>query len=116
MSHLFITIPGDESSIRLPAHHEVCGRCAGTGTHCNPSIDGNGITSEEWADWSEEEQESYFSGAYDVTCEECGGKRVVLVPDVDAFTPEQTSAWRSHCEDAAEAATERRWRAAGIQF
>lgn len=37
------TDDGDEVELSLPTYREVCSRCQGTGTHCNPSIDGNGI-------------------------------------------------------------------------
>jgi hypothetical protein len=69
--------------VELPASFEVCGRCRGHGTHTNPNIDGNGITSSEWAEWDEEDQETYMAGGYDVPCEECGGARVVLVVDCE---------------------------------
>lgn len=70
--------------VELPGEFEVCGRCRGRGRHCNPNIDGNGITSSEWAEWDEEEQETYLSGGYDVACEECHGARVILVVDREA--------------------------------
>lgn len=87
-----ITIQGDEGDdlvVDLPARYEVCGRCDGAGKHVNPSIDGNGITSSEWAEWDEDERDSYMNGAYDVTCEECGGLRVVKVADEEALSAEQ---------------------------
>ena len=79
------TDEGEEVIYHIPAKYEVCNMCDGHGSHSNPAIDGNGITSEEWngPDWSEEERETYMSGGYDIQCEECGGKRVELVPDWD---------------------------------
>ncbi len=75
-----------EEEIRLPAKYVVCSRCEGKGTHVNPSIDGHGITAEEWngPDWSEEDKENYLTGFYDVACYECSGKRVTLAVDEDA--------------------------------
>ena len=71
-----------EEVINFPTKFEVCPTCDGKGTHVNPNIDSNGITSDEWAnDWSPEDQETYLSGGYDVPCYECDGKRVV--PEVD---------------------------------
>lgn len=76
---------GNEVVAELPAKYEVCPRCRGKGTHCNPNIDGNGITADEWErDWDEDSREAYVRGDYDVTCTTCGGQRVVLVPDHEA--------------------------------
>lgn len=76
----------DEKDVELPAVWDICQRCKGEGQHSNPSIDGNGITSEEWfgPDWDDESREAYMNGEYDVACEAgcTGGK--VLVPDEDA--------------------------------
>ena len=70
-----------ERTIVVPACYEVCGDCRGTGTHVHPAIDGNGITSSEWAEWDQDDRETYMTGGYDVTCTGCGGVRVV--PEVD---------------------------------
>lgn len=72
---------GEEVEGRLPARYEVCPRCDGEGSHTNPNIDGNGITASEWAEWDEEDRDNYMSGVYDVSCEKCGGLRVVPVVD-----------------------------------
>jgi len=73
---------GNETEATLPGKPEVCSRCNGKGRHVNPSIDGHGITQDEWEnEWSYEEQEMYLSGGYDITCDECKGLRVVLVPN-----------------------------------
>jgi len=74
----------DEPDIKLLCKWGVCGLCNGDGTHTNPSIDAGGIGGDDefWDDDCDEEGNSrYFSGAYDVTCTECKGKRVV--PEVD---------------------------------
>lgn len=71
--------PNDEDII-IPARWEVCPRCDGEGSHVNPSIDGHGLSSDDFAE-DPDFAEAYFSGAYDVPCEECRGRRVVLVPD-----------------------------------
>lgn len=81
---------GDESEVEVPAHHEVCGRCEGHGTHLNPSIGEHAYSAEEFDEAFEpgsEEREHYFrrGGMYDVTCVECHGKRVVLVMDREAM-------------------------------
>jgi len=64
----------------------VCDRCRGKGSHCNPAIDGNGLTREDF-DEDPDFEESYFRGDYDVACYDCKGLRVVPVVDEDALTP-----------------------------
>lgn len=75
--------------VEFPAKFAVCSRCEGKGSHINPSIDGHGITAEEWdRDWDDESRENYFSGVYDVTCGECKGLRVVPVVDEERLNEE----------------------------
>ena len=105
---------GDEVSVIFPAKFEVCDRCSGHGSHTNPNIDGNGITSSEWAEWDEESRETYMSGGYDVSCEECHGARVVKVVDEDALSAEQRKQFEEWHEQESirerEDAEERRYR------
>jgi hypothetical protein len=63
--------------IRLPFEFEVCSSCDGRGKYVDPNIDSQGITMEDWDDWSVEDKENYMDGFYDVTCEECKGEKVV---------------------------------------
>lgn len=72
-----------EVEVELPAKYEVCGRCDGEGKHVNPSVDGNGLSREDF-DQDPDFREAYFSGVYDVQCEECSGRTTVLVVDADA--------------------------------
>lgn len=98
----------DELEHELPAKFEVCHRCRGRGTHVNPSIDGHGITAEEWdRDWSYEDRENYMSGFYDVDCHECDGLRVVAVVDEKRCDPELLEKYRQFLEDEAMFARER---------
>lgn len=69
-----------EVEIALPAKYEVCDRCRGEGKHVNPSIDGNGLSREDF-DEDPDFLEAYFSGVYDVRCEECKGEHVMLEVD-----------------------------------
>lgn len=55
----------------------VCPTCQGQGTHVNAAIDSQGLTAEDFEYAGPEFAEDYFSGVYDVTCAECGGRRVV---------------------------------------
>lgn len=71
----FIIEKGDGEEITIPAMYEVCGTCDGKGKHVNPSIDSHGLSREDFDD-DPEFTEDYFSGRYDVPCNECHGKRV----------------------------------------
>ena len=71
---------GDENTVNLPCRMVVCGRCQGEGTHVNPSIDGNGLTAEDFAE-DPDFADDYRSGVYDVQCEECHGRNVT--PEID---------------------------------
>lgn len=84
---------GDE--LVLPAVFQVCSRCRGEGTHVNPSIDGHGLTAEDFAE-DPDFAEEYMRGTYDVPCSECGGERVVAQVDVEALTPAQRADWGAH--------------------
>jgi len=101
-----------EDTYELPCKYVVCSRCNGKGTHVNPSIDGNGITSSEWAEWDDEEKDHYMSGAYDVSCEECHGLRVVPEVDAERCDPVILKAYEDYVESAydgyAEEMAERR--------
>lgn len=104
---------GEGLEVELPSKYEVCGRCRGKGAHVNPNIDGHGITADEWngPDWDEESQEMYLSGGYDISCLDCGGDRVVLVPDEDRLTDEQRKLWADKLECEAAERNERMWEA-----
>lgn len=67
----------------MPGKYEVCPHCEGEGSQVNPSIDGNGLSSEDFAD-DPDFEEAYFSGAYDIPCMECHGQRVIPVVDVSS--------------------------------
>ena len=77
--------PDTGEEIILPGRFVVCTRCRGEGAHVNPSIDGNGISPQEFAE-DTDFAESYFAGDYDVPCETCRGARVVAVPDLTRWT------------------------------
>ena len=85
----------------LPAKFEVCGTCSGKGSHVNPSIDGNGLSREDF-DADPDFEESYFRGDYDVRCHECDGLRVVPIIDWDHLTPAQKIIAEAHEKRAAQ--------------
>lgn len=74
---------GIEYTFKLPITRIVCPKCRGNGTHVNPSVDGHGLTAEDFAD-DPDFAESYFSGVFDVVCKRCDGLRVVDEIDQDA--------------------------------
>lgn len=82
---------GEEIEHSFPAKNEVCSRCEGHGSHLNPSIGSHAYTLEEFNEsFDDEGREEYFKrgGIYDVQCEECKGKNVVLVADENNFSAE----------------------------
>lgn len=88
---------GEEETFTFPAKHEVCSRCGGHGTHLNPSIGSHAYSGEEFDEAFEpgsEEREHYFKrgGMYDVRCEVCNGKNVVLVIDEERCTSDEQKA------------------------
>ncbi len=103
LSFQVINDEGDEVTLRLPAHTEVCPRCHGEGKHVNPSIDGNGITESDRMDWADDDfMEAYVAGVYDVPCEECHGANVVLVVDEKRCNPEDLALYQAHHRAIAE--------------
>lgn len=54
----------------LPGHWVICSTCDGHGKH---SRNLGAFTQEDWEQESYEFKEDYLAGAYDSTCEECGG-------------------------------------------
>jgi len=80
--------PEDEDINEVPAKYEVCGTCSGKGSHVNPSIDSNGLTAEDFAE-DRDFEEMYFSGAYDVPCNECKGNRVAPEVNWNSLTQEE---------------------------
>jgi len=105
---------GAGEAVEVPVTFEVCSTCDGKGSHVDPSIDASGFCPEDADD-----TEAYFSGAYDVPCYGCGGKRVEPVlpdPDKEGLTEEQRAALkgrldalRYEAEFAAEREAERRF-------
>lgn len=86
---------GDLVTVALPAKFEVCWRCEGRGKHVNPSVDGHGISPEEFAE-DPSFEEAYFDGVYDIQCEKCKGQRVLAVVDVEHLDEAQRRAFEEH--------------------
>jgi len=66
---------GGFNHYEVPIRFEVCPTCNGRGRLVNPSIDAGGVSPEELDD--PDFREDYLAGMYDMTCPECGGRRVV---------------------------------------
>jgi len=93
---------GLEHTALLQTCWEVCWDCDGNGKHSHPAFRNHGISAEEWErDWDYEEREAYLSGAYDVPCGTCKGRRVVAEVDTDQLSPEMRKRWHDHLEDEA---------------
>lgn len=88
----------------------ICDCCRGAGKHVNPSVDGHGLSREDF-DQDPDFAEAYFSGGYDVSCAECGGTGKVKSPKPGAlsFSDLRTLAEaRRRAQWQAESAAERR--------
>lgn len=94
-----------------PRHKIVCPTCRGEGTHVDPNIDHNGILPEEFIE-DPDFEDAYFSGTFDVRCNECHGLRVVDEVEVDKLTDSELKEWlgylQSVYEDRSAIAAERR--------
>jgi hypothetical protein len=99
---------GSEVEMEIPLKFEVCDTCQGTGEHVNPSIDCDGLTCEDFDD-DPDFAESYCSGAYNVTCYGCGGKRVQMDVDLARCSPEQKKVMEEMIEQQARDMQERAW-------
>lgn len=91
--------PENWKIIKLLAKWEVCPECEGEGT--NRSAHLGAFTREELYEQGEEFVHDYFAGHYDRSCEECGGLRVVLVPDEERADPELLKRWQEQQDEEA---------------
>lgn len=108
-NRLIATDDGAELELAVPFKWVICGRCNGNGTHTNPSIDGHGITADEWngPDWDDESREAYLDGSYDVQCSECNGSGKVQEQDYDSLPDEVRELLEDDDRASAEYALER---------
>lgn len=81
-----------DAEVELPTCWEVCPVCSGAGKHVNPSIDAGGISAQRMHEDPDFAQ-SYFSGAYDVPCNHCGGRTTVRGVNWEALSPEMSDAY-----------------------
>jgi len=111
--HILFEEEGEDGVITvhwLKTKWEVCPTCNGNGRHVNAAIDCCGLTREDF-DQDPGFETEYFNGTYDVTCNECGGRRVVPVIDEDNNDKKLVLAYQQHrtdlYNDARESASER---------
>lgn len=95
----------DGNEITLNGKYEVCHTCSGSGKTVNPSIDGNGISRDQF-DEDPDFAEAYFRGDYDVTCRTCEGKRVEVVIDEENNSKELIDAYYREEQEKYEYARE----------
>jgi len=93
-----ITI-GDEE---FPAKWAICWQCRGEGKIVNPSIDGHGLSSDDFRE-DPDFAEDYFGGKYDIRCPDCKGAGKKLEPNEDVMTDQKREslyAWMDAERDA----------------
>jgi len=73
-----LIVETEEGDIEYQAKYQVCPDCNGMGKYVNPAIDSHGLSSNDFAE-DPDFQENYFNGLYDITCQSCKGRRVILV-------------------------------------
>ena len=89
--------PKYAEELKLHAEFEVCQNCGGRGSHSKHL---GSFTSEEFEEtfWDDGDREDYFRGGYDMQCEICRGKRVVLVPS-KYNSKQDLEAWNMYMAD-----------------
>ena len=106
--------PDGYEEVVLPTKRAVCSRCNGDGHHGNPAFDGQPLSYFYDEEPDGQFAEDYFSGLYDVVCEECHGNKVVDVVDWDRLTPDQAEAYAAQLDqEAYDEAVSRAERAMG---
>ncbi len=109
----FTDAEGNDCEKKLPTTWAVCDVCNGAGTHVNPSIDCNGLSSEDF-DNDPEFAEDYMSGAYDQICNKCQGRTTVCAVNWDAMSEADQKAYQEQgAEEASYRAMERAERRMG---
>lgn len=105
----------DYRRVSVPLAWTKCLRCDGTGSHVNPSIDGNGLSTRDF----EEDPDfcsDYKSGVFDVSCYDCDGRGEDAEPNYPEMGESLAKQVKEHirayyeneAESAACAAAERR--------
>jgi hypothetical protein len=96
-----------EEEVDVAVRFEVCQCCDGKGKYVNPNIDRHGLSREDF-DQDPDFAEAYMEGQYDITCEECEGRRVVPVCMDEKVLEKIQEKARADAEYRAECEAERR--------
>lgn len=91
----------DGTEVELPTTWTVCDVCHGNGKHVNPAIDCNGLSADDFAD-DPDFADAYMAGAYDVTCNRCGGRTTVRAVDWSRLSPEHRAAYEQQLRAEAD--------------
>jgi len=102
----------------IPTRWEICSHCDGEGHNARHL---GAYTREEFDEsFDYDEQEAYFRGDYDRTCEHCRGSGKVRVAVESQMSPATLDAWRVYWDAEADyaslCAAEQRLRDRGVQF
>ena len=99
----------ENGEIYVDATYEVCPTCEGHGFHFRSDLDENNLIDGMQEDGDYEGIESYYSGAFDESCNQCAGQRVVQRPNLPKWAEIMVYHWRqSQRESEAISAAERR--------
>jgi len=89
-----------QDGLPVSSRFVVCDMCHGHGNVVNPSIDCGGISDDDFRE-DPDFEEAYFSGAYNIPCPECDGKRVVTQMNPEHLGPlaRKVLAWAAKMEE-----------------
>lgn len=73
---------GEITKCKIPYDWVICESCRGNGSHSKHL---GVISSENWNEWSDEDQNFYMSGGYDKTCDLCDGSGKIKELDVESL-------------------------------
>lgn len=83
----------EQGIIFVEGKYEVCHRCSGHGTHFKSDLDENNMLQGMYEDGDDDGIDSYYSGVFDQTCEECKGQRVIVNPILPNWASELLYDW-----------------------
>lgn len=99
-----VTLHADDGDVALPGVNVICSRCDGEGHTVNPSIDGFTMDEiyEDFGPDADEFIDDYLGGRYDVTCDECGGRGIVVKVDETRCDPALLAEYQRQEHEVAE--------------
>jgi hypothetical protein len=99
-----VTLCTDDGDVSLPGVNVICSRCGGEGHIVNPSIDGFTMDDlyEDFGSDADEFIDDYLGGRYDITCDECRGRGIVVEVDETRCDPALLAEFRQQEREVAE--------------